>query len=75
MGKGETDTYLEQHVRDDGIYLVNQLEKGIFGQMLQCELPLGHVTRVGFTEDGMTVTRDNLAVFQSRPHVLANGLI
>ena len=73
--KAETETYLEQNVGDDGIYLVDQLKERIFRKTLQRELPLSHVTGVGFTEDGVSVTRNDLTAFQRGPHILTNGLI
>lgn len=73
--EGEVGPYLEQNVGDDGVYLVDQLKEGILRQALQRELPLGHVTGIGFAEDSVSVTRNNLSVFQSRPHILTNSLI
>ena len=70
-----TNAYLEQHVGDNGIDLVDQLEERILRQMLQRKFPLRHVTRVGFTKNSVSVTRNNLAAFQSGPHVLTDGLI
>jgi len=75
MQRVETNTYLKQHVGDNGIYLVDQLEEGILGQTLQRKLPLGHITGVGFTKDRMSITGNNLATSQSGPHVLTDGLI
>ena len=71
----ETNAYLEQYVGDDGIHLIDQFEEGVLGQMFQSELPLGHVTWIGFTKNGVPVTRNDLTALQGRPHVLTDGLI
>jgi hypothetical protein len=42
--------------------LIDQLEEGILGQMLQRELPLSHITGIGFAEDGVSVTWNDLTV-------------
>ena len=43
--------------------------------MLERELALRHITRIGLPEDGVTVTRDNLSAFEGRPDVLTDCLV
>jgi hypothetical protein len=37
--------------------------------------PLSHVSRIGLSEDGVTVSGDNTTTLQSRPNILFDGII
>ena len=43
--------------------------------MLDRELALSHVARIGLAEDGMAVTGDDLAGLERRPDVVTDGLV
>ena len=42
-------------------HLADELEHRIIGKLAQCELALGHIARIGFSKDGMSIARNNLA--------------
>lgn len=68
-------THFEQDIRDDVVYLADQLEQGVIRQMLERKLPLSSITRVSFPEDGVTITRNHLTAFERRPDIFLYGLI
>ena len=43
--------------------------------MLQCKFTLGSVARVSLPQDGMAITRNNLATLKGRPDIFFDGLI
>ena len=66
---------LEENAGDDVEHLVDELEHLVVGEVLEGELALRHVARVGLAEDGVTVSGHNLAALERRPDVLAHGVI
>lgn len=68
-------SYLKKDVRDDVVDLADELEEGVFGEMLQSKLALGRVTGICLTQDGVTIARDDLTTLEGRPNVLLDGLV
>ena len=68
-------TGLEEDIRDDLVDLTDQLEQWVLGEMLQGEFSLGSVSRIGLSENGVTVTWDDLSTLQCRPDVLCDLLV
>jgi hypothetical protein len=66
---------LQQDIRNKVVDLADELEHLVFRQVLQCEFTLGSVTRVGLAEDGVTVSRNDLATLERRPDVLLDSLV
>ena len=66
---------LSQDARGDLVDLADQLEHGVIRQLAKSELALGDVAGIGLTEDGVTVSRDDLARVQGRPQVVLDGLV
>ena len=54
-------TGLEEDIRDDLVNLSNKLEQWVIGQVLQGEFSLSSVSRIGLSEDGMSVTWNDLS--------------
>lgn len=67
--------YLEENARNEVVDLGDKLEERVVGEMLECKLALGGVTRVGLPEDSVTVSGDNLATVEGRPDVFLNSLV
>jgi hypothetical protein len=61
-----------QNSRNDVVQLGDEGEERIFGQVLESEFTLGHVTRIGLTEHGVAETGNNLTTVQSVPQVLGD---
>ena len=59
----------------DLIHLADKLEHWVIGQMTKSKLPLRDVAGIGFAENGVAVTGNDLSRFQSRPKVVCNGLV
>ena len=59
-----------QHGRDDRVELRHQFEHLIIRQVLQGELPLTGVPRIGLPQDGVAVTGHDLTALQHVLHVL-----
>lgn len=68
-------TVLEEDVRDNGVELGDELEEGIGGEVLEGKLTLAGVTGIGLTEDGVTVTGDDLTGLEGGPDVLTDLII
>ena len=68
-------TGLEEDVGDDLVDLTDELEERVLGEMLQSEFSLSSVSRIGLSEDGVTVTWDDLSTLQCRPNVLGDLLV
>lgn len=68
-------TGLEEDVGNDLVDLTDELEKRVLGEMLQGEFSLSSVSRIGLSEDGVTVTWDDLSTLQCRPNVLGDLLV
>ena len=66
---------LEEDVRNKVVDLANELEHLVIREVLQGEFTLSGVTRIGLAEDGVTVTRDDLASLQGAPDVLLDSLV
>lgn len=66
---------LEKDVRDDVVYLADELEERVIGKVLKSELALSSVARVGLAQDGVTVTWNDLTSLERRPNVLLDGLV
>ena len=63
-GTSNIDTY------NDVVQLGDQTEERIIGQVLQGEFTLSSVTRIGLTQDSVTVTGNNLTTVKGIPEVL-----
>lgn len=57
------------------VNLADELEHWVIGQVLLGEGSLGHITGVGLPENGMAISRDDLAGLESGPQVVGNGLV
>ena len=68
-------TGLEENVGDDLVDLTDELEERVLGEMLQGEFSLSSVSRIGLSEDGVTVTWYDLSTLQCRPNVLCDLLV
>ena len=66
---------LGEHTRSDLVDLADELEHRIVGQMLEGELALRDVARIGLAEYSMSVARNDLASVQSRPQIVLDSLI
>ena len=66
---------LEEDARDDVVDLVDELEERVFGEVLESELALRHVARVGLAEDGVAVAGHDLATLERRPNVFTHRLV
>ena len=55
--------------------LADELEHGVVGQVLLGEFALGDVAGVGLAEDGVAVSRNDLAGLEGGPEVVLNGLV
>lgn len=66
---------LEEDVRDEVVDLADELEHLVLGKVLQGELALSSVARVGLAEDGVAVSGDDLAALEGRPDVLLDSLV
>lgn len=66
---------LGQDTRGNLVNLADELEHRVIGEVAESKLALGHVTRVGLTEDGMSVTGDDLASVQGGPEVVLDSLV
>lgn len=59
----------------DLVDLADELEHGVIGQVLLGKLALGDVAGVGLAENGVAVSGNDLAGFESRPQVVLDGLV
>lgn len=66
---------LEENFGDDLVDLANELEHVVVREVLERELALSGVARVGLAEDSMAVAGHDLATLEGRPDVLADGLV
>jgi hypothetical protein len=66
---------LEENIGNDLVDLTDELEQWVLGQVLEGKLSLGSVSRVGLSENGVTVTWDDLATLQCGPDVLGDLLV
>ena len=66
---------LEEDAGDDVVHLVDELEHLVVGQVLERELALRHVARVGLAEHRVAVAGHDLAALERRPDVLAHGVV
>lgn len=66
---------LEENVGDDLVDLSNELEERVIRQVLEGKLSLGSVSGVGLSEDGVTVTGDDLAALEGGPDVLGDLVV
>jgi len=69
------DTHLKQDVGNEVEYLTHELEKRIVGEVLERKLSLCNVPRIGLSENGVAVSRDNLTSFQRGPRVLLDSFV
>ena len=68
-------TGLEEDVGNDLVDLTDELEERVLGEVLQGEFSLSSVSRIGLSENGVTVTWDDLSTLQCRPNVLGDLLV
>lgn len=68
---------LGKNARGDLVQLTNVVEDGVLKNILACltELEESHETRVGLAEDSVAVTRNDLALVESRPDELDDLLV
>ena len=66
---------LGQDTRSDLVDLADQVEHRVIRQLAEGKLALRNVTGVGLTEDGVTVSGDNLAGVEGGPQVVLDGLV
>ena len=66
---------LGQDTRSDLVDLADQVEHRVVRELAESKLALGHVTGVGLTKDGVTVTGDDLTGVEGRPQVVLDGLV
>ena len=66
---------LRQNTWSNVVNLAYELEHGVIWEMLEREFTLGHVSRVGLSEDGVAVSGDDLAGIEGIPEVLFDVLI
>lgn len=66
---------LGQDTRSDLVDLADQVEHGVVRELAEGKLALRHVTGVGLTEDGVTVTGDDLTGLEGGPQVVLDGLV
>jgi hypothetical protein len=66
---------LEEDIRNEIVDLANEPEHLVVGEVLQSELALSGVTRIGLAEDSVTVSRNDLARLEGGPYVLLDGLV
>jgi hypothetical protein len=67
--------YLQEDIRNKGVYLANELKQLVIRQMLQRKLALSSVTGISFPEDSVAVSGNNLTTLEGRPDVLLDSLI
>ena len=68
-------TYLKEDAGNNVVDLANELEHRVVGEVLEGELALSSVARVGLAEDGVAVTGDDLATLESGPDVVTDSLV
>ncbi|KAH3955371.1 hypothetical protein HBH53_007730 [Parastagonospora nodorum] len=66
---------LSENTGGDLVDLADELEHGVIGQVLLGKLALGNVAGVGLAEDGVAVSRNDLAGLEGRPQVILDGLV
>lgn len=66
---------LKEDVGHERVELADQLEKLVVRQVLERELSLGLVSRVGLPQNGVSVTRDDLTTVERLPNVLGDLLV
>lgn len=66
---------LGQDTRSDLVDLADQVEHRVIRQLAEGKLALRNVARVGLTEDGVTVSGDDLAGVEGGPQVVLDGLV
>ena len=66
---------LGEHARSHLVDHVDQLEERIVGQVLEAELHLRGVARIGLAQHGVAVAGDDLASLESLPGKLGDGLV
>jgi hypothetical protein len=64
---------LSKDWRSDLVENTDELEEGIVRKILQSELTLASVTRIGLSEDSMTESRDDLTTVKSVPETLLHN--
>ena len=55
--------------------LADEFEQGVVGEVVEGELALGEVSRIGFAEYGVAVAWEYLSGFEGRPEVLCYSFI
>lgn len=68
-------TGLEEDIRDDLVDLTDQLEQWVIWKVLEGEFSLSSVSRISLSEDGVTVSRDDLTTLQGGPDVLGDLVV
>lgn len=66
---------LGQDTRSNLVDLADELEHRVIREVAESKLALRHVTRVGLTEHGVPVARDDLASVQGGPEVVLDSLV
>lgn len=66
---------LGQNARGDLVDLADKLEHGVIGELAKSELALRHVTGIGLTQNGVTVSGNDLTGVQGGPEVVLDGLV
>lgn len=66
---------LSQDTRSDLVDLADQVEHWVVRQLAESKLALRHVTGVGLTEDGVTVSGNDLAGVEGGPQVVLDVLV
>jgi hypothetical protein len=66
---------LEENVRDNLVDLSDELEQRVVGEVLEGKLSLSSVSGVGLSEDGVTVTGDDLSALEGGPDVLGDLVV
>ena len=65
----------EEDLGSDVVDLADELEHLVVGEVLESELALSSVARIGLAEDGVAVTGNDLAGLEGAPDVLTDSLI
>lgn len=66
---------LGKNTGGDLVDLGDELEHGVVRKVLESELALGDVTRIGLAENGVTVTGDDTTAIEGGPEVVGDGLV
>lgn len=68
-------TYLEENIRNKFVNLADEFEVFVIREVFESKFTLGSVTRIGLSQDSMTIARDHLAGLESGPDVILDLLV